>query len=1046
MFLEMCRVTTGPVEKVHFVLAASSAELGENTVSVPRCWAFFNRPDHFPGRDMLAVGPGFDFRPRGGTYWSDAIDGCIANDRWIRDGVRRSGLPLGIGYARVNKDVHAAVSRPSRQEILLQLLDTDRHHCQNRASIGMKIPISISSIFMSTNNNHSTVRVASLCWLVLCLAFSPIGRGGQFELAIDSQTEEFIVDNPGPAVTPTIYLIGRPDRSCQPVRKTQGLTLDGVRLTETLLSESVLILRPDGTGSWGYHTGFDIFRQPQFEDGRQIDPRTLVEYDKWRYDPMEPVNCVGGDMNLLRIYAGRPMPPAVYEIAFPPPIRICSILVRSNCDQIRAPGVEVRVRLFADRERETLLAERTVGPDADAQQFPVRFDDLDQSHVYVELSADAPGTATVGLYWTFFEADLSTAGLPLPELAPGENRWTLSGDPDGSHLGRLVLRWEDRPAKERVWEDFEGAVHWGGCRKTAADGNAGTAFTGRHFARVTFPANGRDFGLNRSLDELDLTAYNKLGIAIRAVRTAPMRTILVGIKNANTSGYQYVRPRATDRWTFQSFDVSHVRRDRVKAMNVYWMATPGFDRPDEPCIYDVDTISFWRDDPQPSAEPSLPPHVAEYRSPLSGKTPPERPVPPIQEWFPMGLYDGICGRTDGECEWLFDQMNRLKMNAVYISNGSPAQLERILPLAEARGIRLIYQGGGDGALYYLHLATAQARRQSLENVLLPRAREWIPKFRGRWGLAAWSLTEEIRPEMSAELAPYYELVRELAPGQPPTVLHNNLQAAIADLKTNRPLVVTHDFYPFFWSPQSGPSNPRRSISAYRAHVADYYRACREHDASLWMMPQSWGAEETAPLDPPHYGYRRGMRTPQPGEIKLQGWVAVAEGATGLMYYAAVADRPGQHHLWDTNWTETPNTRAAGELFGRLGRVAPLLCRLERDYQEGDFLTTSNPQIVAHSFVKRPAYSGRGRYVVAASLDGLDRQSFDLTVTSESNVYDMVTREEITGQLAGLSFGPGEGTVLLVGGRDDFETDCRMMDGRMDPAEEPPSGSVEDPAT
>ena len=25
--------------------------------------------------------------------------------------------------------------------------------------------------------------------------------------------------------------------------------------------------------------------------GRWIDPRTLVEYDKWRYDPLEPVTC-----------------------------------------------------------------------------------------------------------------------------------------------------------------------------------------------------------------------------------------------------------------------------------------------------------------------------------------------------------------------------------------------------------------------------------------------------------------------------------------------------------------------------------------------------------------------------------------------------------------------------------------------------------------------------------------------------------------------------------------------------------------------------------
>ena len=114
---------------------------------------------------------------------------------------------------------------------------------------------------------------------------------------------------------PTVFVVGRPDRKVEPVRKTKGITLDGVRLTETLLSESVLILRPDGTGSWGYHAGFDIFREPEFRDGQRIDPRTLVEYDKWRYDPLEPVTVVGGDINLLRLYHQRPYPPAFYIAA-----------------------------------------------------------------------------------------------------------------------------------------------------------------------------------------------------------------------------------------------------------------------------------------------------------------------------------------------------------------------------------------------------------------------------------------------------------------------------------------------------------------------------------------------------------------------------------------------------------------------------------------------------------------------------------------------------------------------------------------------------------
>jgi hypothetical protein len=294
-------------------------------------------------------------------------------------------------------------------------------------------------------------------------------------------------------------------------------------------------------------------------------------------------------------------------------------------------------------------------------------------------------------------------------------------------------------------------------------------------------------------------------------------------------------------------------------------------------------------------------------------------------------------------------------------------------------------------------------------------------------LAAWSLTEEIGPELSGELSPYYELVRSLLPASPPTVLHNNLAAAKRDLETNKPLVVTHDFYPFFWSPRSGPSNPGRSVPYYRGRVSSYYRACREHGASLWIMPQAWGTAESAPLDPPNYGYRSGMRTPEPGEIKLQGWVAVAEGATGIMFYAAVARKPEQHQLWDQGWTETANTRAATELFGRLTRVAPLLCRLERDYREEGFVRSSNPRVLAHSFVKRRGYPGDARYVVLASLDGFGPQTLDLSITGGDRVYDMIDRTDITGNLTQMELAAGEGRVFLVGNQAELERDSALID-------------------
>lgn len=869
---------------------------------------------------------------------------------------------------------------------------------------------------------------AGVAWLcvALCGLVCISAGAGEVELSLGKSPQTLVVENPGPAVTPALYIVGRPDRSTKPPRKTKGITLNGVRLTESLLSESVLILRPDGSGSWGYHAGFDIFREPHFRNGRRIDPRTLVEYDKWRYDPLGPVARVGGDMNLLRLYHNRPMPAALYEIAFPPPIRIRRLEVRSNCDSLAVKGVVVRVRLYADRRCGKLIADRPVGPAAESKRFPVRFDGLDRHRVYLELSARGPPGVAVDLYWPFFEAILDTRGLPLPVLRTGKNVWQVGQDADASRRGRIVVRWEDRPPPQRVWDDFEdpSTSRWHGGKVLTGGPETGLAFTGRKFIRATFPAIGKDYALSRSCEALDLTRYNRLGVAARVRRGAPMRAILLGIRNA-AQRHQYVRLRPGPRWKFQVFDIGRFRRDRVRQMMIYWVGMPGINRPGSPCVYDFDTIALWHEAPSPPPRADLPGHVRTHRSAVAEADPPRRAIPPVQEWFPRGVYDGICSRSDRECRWLFDRMKTLHMNTVYLSNGTLEGLRRILPLAEARGIRLVYQGGGEASLYYLHLATPQARRQSLAKVVLPRARQWLPRFRGRWGLVAWSLTEEIAPQLSRELQPLYRLVRALDPDHPPTVLHNNLSAAIADLETNRPAVITHDFYPYFWSPRSGPSNPRRSVSAYRSHVASYYKACRKHGASLWMMPQAWGQAETAPLDPPNYGYRRGMRTPQPGEIKLQGWVAVAEGATGLLYYAALAADARQHQLWDAGWRETENTRAAGQLFERIGRVGSLLCRLQRDYREAGFVRSSNPSVLAHSFVPRPGRRGKGRYIVLASLDGFGGQQLDLTVPAEARVYDLVARKDLTGALKSLRLGPGEGTLLLVGTEGDYRAACRL---------------------
>ncbi len=881
--------------------------------------------------------------------------------------------------------------------------------------------------------------VGVLCMLLL-FPFKAFSKTAESDHRIRNlpQEQTITVENPYVKDTPTIYIIGETEIEDEKPRFTKGLTINSVRITEQMLSKSVMILYPGGGGRWGYNTGFEIFRGPHFDGkGKQINPRSMVENSKVRYDPVDKVSSVGGDMNQLVLYNRRPLTPLRYKIAFPSPVKIKTLTISSNCDQIRSKGVEVTMTLFADDERKEVIAKKSIGGERGG--FPVVFEDIDNSSLIFEMSARWPeSTSHIGFYYTRLEAELDTGSLKLPVLEKGTNTVKIGADKDSSSQARVVFRWlKDKPSGDMVVEDFEGPSAWSGGAGRRVDLLSGSfengfAFTGDRFARLTFPAEGNHSFSHTFSQPVDMSKANRLGMATRVVRDAPMYTILVRLRDADAGWHGWLRGlRPEERWNYQSFNIENLKRDKINAIHVYFSVTQGFSRPDKPCIYDIDTISFFKESGEEKAKTSLPEHIDNYKSPYENVKIKKRKIPPVQEWFPMGFYDGILTRNVKESVWLLDQMKRLNMNTVYVSNGTldgrdeMPGLTGLLPMAEARGIRLVYQGTSPGALYSMG-RTPVERKSYLDKEILPTASKRIPEFSGSWAIAAWSLTEEIGPEHAKELKPYYDLIRKLAPDQPPTVAHNNLKAAEVDLEVNSPSVITHDFYPFFWFPRSGPSNPGRSIPTYIGHVSSYYKACRKHNASLWMMPQSWGGYEEL-LDPPYYGDERGMRKPQPSEIKQQGWLAVAYGATGIMYYAAVPRDPNYSHLWEYGFVESENTRAAGELFGELKKVAPLLVRLERDYKEEGFVSTKKGKVAANSFIKRKGYTGDARYIVVASLDGFEPQEVSLNIEGGGRIYDMVNKKEITGRVDSIKLGAGEGMVLLIGKEKDYALDCRMIE-------------------
>ncbi|OIO97527.1 MAG: hypothetical protein AUJ92_03540 [Armatimonadetes bacterium CG2_30_59_28] len=421
--------------------------------------------------------------------------------------------------------------------------------------------------------------------------------------------------------------------------------------------------------------------------------------------------------------------------------------------------------------------------------------------------------------------------------------------------------------------------------------------------------------------------------------------------------------------------------------------------------------------PTPTPDP-----LANYVSPNKDAKPAKLSmIKDPREFFPRGFYWGLgCPHWD----FVLDDMKTHHMNCIYGSNWWPEALEDFLPLAERMGIRCIYQGSSWGSFYYFTYHDKQHQQRSYEKELVPNFKTTAERVKNNPSLLMWSLTEEIAPGTAPFLSDYYRMVRELDPNHPPTVLHNNVAAARDDLTTNEPLVVTTDVYPFFLDPRSGPATPQRSLNFFAGRMEDIYKLCRQANASMWAMPQACGIVPDDSCDPPHFGPVGGFRKPTAAMVKVQAWVAVLKGATGVLYYPYISNHPGHSSLRDFDWSETEQLKGASDIFAQLEKVAGLLVRLERDFSDDKFVSSANPAVWIHTFKSRPENRLRCRYAVVANTDWENAQTLDLKLTqplpANAMVYDCIAGKPSGGNAIALS--PGDGMVLAFGSRQDIERD------------------------
>lgn len=282
----------------------------------------------------------------------------------------------------------------------------------------------------------------AVCWQILTiftLLTSTTGRAAEVDVHIISLPQTIRIFNEGETVTPTIYIIGETVPSSQGPRWTSGATLNGVRLSNRMLSQGVLILRPDNTGTFGYRAGFELFPEPidQWPEHDQF-------FGKCKYDPVQPAPVVKTVGNFLQVCVNHRPVSTLYELSFDRAIQVKGVTLEARCDQ-RDSKFKIITRVWADRERTRLLGEAKTASRPNSSRFLQTITGLDASSVFVELTSNGQAN-WAGLYAVTLSAQLDTANLKLPSLIAGENLLEYMDDENSSHRGRVVLRWgDDKP-------------------------------------------------------------------------------------------------------------------------------------------------------------------------------------------------------------------------------------------------------------------------------------------------------------------------------------------------------------------------------------------------------------------------------------------------------------------------------------------------------------------------------------------------------------------------------------------------------------------------
>lgn len=360
-------------------------------------------------------------------------------------------------------------------------------------------------------------------------------------------------------------------------------------------------------------------------------------------------------------------------------------------------------------------------------------------------------------------------------------------------------------------------------------------------------------------------------------------------------------------------------------------------------------------------------------------------------------------------------------------------------------------------------------REHYEQVTLPTAREVLPQYRGMENVLAWMGKEEASVDEMPLVIEYRAALREIDPTHALFTLHNHLAPFQAE---GEPLPEWFGFDRYRFRCLKAHyglliSTPRDMAIRLRGELASFYPEAAKRGRPLIYVMQGYGhqnrytTEEIRQwsggakdrLDPwsgfteiePGVWEGWDRYPPPPGGMRLQSWLAVSEGAAGLLiYHYHGLQRPHFQRyiaLVDEAGNETRLWREFGECVTAMKPLLPLFLSWHkeavprasadsewvkvrsfiREFDAERYLVLVNERIATWD-EDSPALP-RGETELHFDDEGLAglRESgpltFMLSAEGDAPLWDVLTGERLEAGAEGayeLTLEPGGGTVLMQG--------------------------------